>query len=53
MCDKAVDYCFAALQLVPNWFVTSKMAEIVFTAFYADKNLLILYLLVMEWVFLI
>ena len=40
MCDKAVGYCFAALKLVPDWFVTSKMAEIVFTAFYADKNLI-------------
>ena len=32
MCDKAVDYPLAALKLIPNWFVTSKMTEDVFTA---------------------
>ena len=40
MCDNAVDGCLAALNLVPDWFVTSKMIKILFTAFYADENVL-------------
>ena len=40
MCDKAVDDCLAALKLVPDWFVTSKIIEILFTALYADDNIL-------------
>ena len=28
MCDKAVDACLSALKFVPDWFVTSKMLEI-------------------------
>ena len=38
MCDKAVDVCLAALKFVPDWFVTSKMIKILFTALYADEN---------------
>ena len=32
MCDKAVGNSLAALNLVPNWFVTSKMIKELFTA---------------------
>ena len=38
MCDKAVYDCLVALKFVPDWFVTSKMIKILFTALYADKN---------------
>ena len=40
MCDKAVDDCLAALQFVSDWFVTSKTIKILFTALYADENIL-------------
>ena len=42
MCDKAVDDCLAALKFVPDWFVTSKMIEKLFTALYSDENILYL-----------
>ena len=32
MCDEAVDDSLAALKLVPNCFVTSKMIEKLYTA---------------------
>ena len=38
MCDKAVDDSLAALEFVPNWFITSKMIKKLFTALYADEN---------------
>ena len=34
------DDCLAALKSVPNWFLTSKMIKKLFTAFYADENIL-------------
>ena len=40
MCDKAVDDFLAALKLVPDWFVTSKLTKTLFTALHADKNIL-------------
>ena len=40
MFDKAVDNCLAALEFVPDWFLTSKMIEKLFTALYADENIL-------------
>ena len=44
MCDEAVDDCLAALKLVSNWFVTSKiyknLQKKVYTALYADENIL-------------
>ena len=40
MCDKAVDDCPAALKFVPDWFVTTKMIKILFTALCADENIL-------------
>ena len=43
MCDKAVDDSLAALKLTPDWFVTSKMVKILFTAIYADENILYFY----------
>ena len=39
-CVITVDDCLAALKLVPDWFVTSKMIKILFTALYADENIL-------------
>ena len=38
MYDKAVHDSLVALKFVPNWFVTSKMIKLLFTALYADKN---------------
>ena len=40
MCDEAVDDSLAALKLIPDWFVTSKMIKERFTALYADENIL-------------
>ena len=40
MCEKAVDDCLAALKFIPDWSVTGKMIKIVFTALYADENIL-------------
>ena len=40
MCDKGVDYCLVALKFVPDWFVTSKMIKILFTAFCTDEIIL-------------
>ena len=40
MSDNAVHDCLAALKFVPDWFVTSEMIKILFTAFYADENVL-------------
>ena len=39
MCDEAVDDSVAALKLIPDWFVTSKMIKKLFTALYADDNI--------------
>ena len=41
MCDKAVDDSLAAVKLIPNWFVTSKMIKELFTALYAYENILL------------
>ena len=40
MCDEAADDSLAALKLIPDCFVTSKMIKKLFTALYADKNIL-------------
>ena len=53
MCDEAVDGSLAALKLIPDWFVTSKMIRELFTAFTLMKILVMLYFYVMKWVFLI
>ena len=40
MFDEVVDDYLAALKLIHEWFVTSKMIKKLFTALYADKNIL-------------
>ena len=40
MFDEAVDESLAAFRLIPDWFVTSKMIEELYTALYADENIL-------------
>ena len=40
MCDEAVDDSIAALKLIPNWFVTSKMIKKLYTSLYTDDGLL-------------
>ena len=40
MWKKAADDCLATLKFVLDWFVTSKMIKILFTALYADENVL-------------
>ena len=60
MCDEAVHACLAALEFVRDWFVTSKTIKKLFTALYADDNILYFnedsgnpYFLVMERVLLV
>ena len=57
MCDEAVDDSLATFRLIPDWFVTSKIIKELYTALYADENILYFlvmsYFLVMKWVFLI
>ena len=40
MCDEAVDHSIAALKLILDWFVTSKLIKELFTALYPDENIL-------------
>ena len=40
MCDEIADHSLAALKLIPDWFVASKMIKTLFTALYADENIL-------------
>ena len=40
MCDDAVGDSLATLKLIPYWPVTSKMIKGLFTALYADENIL-------------
>ena len=40
MCDKAVYDSLATLKLILDWFVTSKMIKNLYTALYADENIL-------------
>ena len=42
MCDKAADDFLPALRFVADWFVTSKMIKKLFTALYANDNVLYL-----------
>ena len=58
--NEDVDYSLAALKNIPDWFVTSKMIKELFTALYAEENILFLMkilvmscFLVIKWVFLI
>ena len=38
MCDEAADDSLAILKLIPDWLVTNKMIETLYTALYADRN---------------
>ena len=40
LCDEAVDDSLAALKLMPDGFVTSKMIKGLYNALYADENIL-------------
>ena len=40
MCDKAVNDFLASLKFILDWFVTSTMTKKLYTALYADKNIL-------------
>ena len=40
MCDEAVNDSLAALKLYRDWFATSKTIKKLFTALYADENIL-------------
>ena len=40
MCDEAFDDSLAALKLLPNWFVTSKIIKKLYIALYTDDNIL-------------
>ena len=60
MRHKAVDDCLAALKFVPDWFVTSKMIKKLLLLYMQTKIysilmkiLIMLYIIVMEWIFLI
>ena len=60
MGDEAVDDFLTALKVVPHWFIINKMIRMLFTALYADENILYFdedsvmsYLFVMKLVFLI
>ena len=40
MCDETVNDSLTALKHILYWFVTSKMIKKLFTALYADENIL-------------
>ena len=40
VCDEAIDDSLAALELIADWFVTSKMIKKLYTALYAGGGLL-------------
>ena len=40
MCDEAVDDFLPSLNFIRDWFVTNKMIKKLFTALYADVNIL-------------
>ena len=40
MCSEAVEDSLAALKLIPDWFVTSKIIKKLFTALYVGKSIL-------------
>ena len=61
MCDEAVDDFLPTSNFVADWYVTSKIIKKLFTALFADENLLsilmkiliMLHLIALKWVFLI
>ena len=40
MCDEVVDDSISTLKVTPDWFVTSKMIKKLYSALYADENIL-------------
>ena len=40
ICDEAVDDFLSTLNFIPDWFVKSKVIKTLFTALYADENIL-------------
>ena len=40
ICDEAVNDSLSALKVIPDWFVSTKIIEVLFTALYADENIL-------------
>ena len=40
MCDEDVDDSVVTLKRIPDWLVTSKMIEKLFTGLYPDENIL-------------
>ena len=40
MCDEAIDDSMITMKLIPEWFVSSKITQNLFTAFYTDKSIL-------------
>ena len=40
MCNKPVGDSLASMKLITDWFVASKMIKRLFTALYADENIL-------------
>ena len=61
MCDEPADDFLPTSNFVPDWFVTSKIIKKLFTALFADENILsilmkiliMLHLIALKWVFLI
>ena len=60
MRDEAVDDSPAALKLITDWFITSKIIKKLYTALHADnglvffmKILIMSHFVVMKWVFLV
>ena len=60
MRDEAVDESPAALKLITDWFVTSKIIKKLYTALHAENGLVFLikvlimsHFVVMKWVFLV
>ena len=47
MCDEAVDDSLAALEPIPDWFVTSKMIKKLYTSLYANDDLLFLMMILL------
>ena len=59
-CDEAVVDSLAALKIIADWFVTSKMVKKIYIILYATDGLLFLmkipvmsYFVLMKWVFLV
>ena len=52
MCNGSVDDFLAALKLISDWLVSSKMIEKVYTALYTDDGLLFLMKILMMPLFM-